>query len=89
MGDTFFSDDKTENAALIRANGAMLLYLKNMQKSALQYISAIERYSKTDAMHLDASTRYHLELIKSTRGSKKGSLLWVLDQCKTAMGQRK
>jgi DNA mismatch repair protein MutS len=89
VGDTFFSEDKTENAALIRANGAMLLYLKNMQKSALQYISAIERYSKTDAMHLDASTRYHLELIKSTRGSKKGSLLWVLDQCKTAMGARK
>ncbi len=89
LSDNFFSEDKTENAVFVRTNGALLTYLKNMQKFALHYLRTIERYCKDDTMSLDSATRSHLELIRSTRGSKKGSLLWVLDQCKTAMGARK
>jgi len=71
------------------AAGAMLSYLTETQKNSLANISAIRAYDSTNFMHLDSSTRRNLELCETMREKqKRGSLLWVLDKTKTAMGGR-
>lgn len=69
--------------------GALLYYLYELQKSNLEHIKRITPYSTHSYMNLDISTRRNLELTETLREKKrKGSLLWVLDQTKTAMGAR-
>lgn len=73
----------------IRAAGAVLAYLQETQKGLLRQLTALETYSVTEFMTLDAHTRRNLELFESGRsGSVKGSLLWVLDKTRTPMGGR-
>ncbi|MDR0273073.1 MAG: DNA mismatch repair protein MutS [Clostridiales bacterium] len=79
----------SENAAEIPAAGALLLYLSDTQKNALMQITRLKTYSQQQFMILDNSSRRNLELTASSRaGGKQGSLLWVLDRTKTAMGAR-
>lgn len=79
-----------ENKALILACGSMLLYLDEMQKSALKNITKIKFYNITNYMIIDRSTRRNLEISETIRGrSKKGALLSVLDKTATSMGARK
>lgn len=69
--------------------GALLEYLIETQKNNLSHISSIKKYSSNKYMVLDISSRRNLELTQTIRDkSKKGSLLWVLDNTKTAMGAR-
>ncbi len=69
--------------------GALLEYLEETQKRNLTQISRIRSYSVQQYMMLDASTRRNLELTETMRDkSRKGSLLWILDYTKTAMGGR-
>ncbi len=71
------------------AAGALLRYLHETQKNSLEHISAIRPYSTGKYMILDSSTRRNLELVETLREKqKRGSLLWVLDKTKTAMGAR-
>ncbi len=71
------------------ACGATLEYLYQNQKSSLGHISKVSYYNTSDYMILDLSTRRNLELVETLREkNKKGSLLWVLDKTKTAMGAR-
>lgn len=71
------------------AAGALLQYLIETQKNNLSHISAIKKYASNKYMVLDMSSRRNLELTQTIRDkSKKGSLLWVLDRTKTAMGAR-
>ncbi len=71
------------------AAGAMLRYLYETQKNSLDQISAIHPYSTGKYMIIDSSTRRNLELVETLREKqKRGSLLWVLDKTKTAMGAR-
>lgn len=71
------------------AAGGMLSYLYETQKNSLSNISTIKAYDSTNFMHLDSSTRRNLELCETMREKqKRGSLLWVLDKTKTAMGGR-
>lgn len=80
----FVSDSKA-----VIALGAALRYLKNMQKNGLENISEVNFYSDKQFMKLDYSTLRNLEVTQSMKtGEKKGSLLWVLDKTKTAMGKR-
>ena len=73
----------------VSASGALLQYLKETQRNALSHISLIKYYGKDKFMHLDVSSRRHLELTETVKDmSKKGTLLWVLDKTKTAMGGR-
>lgn len=73
----------------ICAAGALLEYLSETQKNALQHINRIKAYLPQSFMVLDASTRRNLELTETIRGKgKKGSLLWLLDKTNTAMGGR-
>ena len=69
--------------------GALLKYLYDTQKNSMEHILAIHPYSIGKFLILDSSTRRNLELVETLREKqKRGSLLWVLDKTKTAMGAR-
>lgn len=69
--------------------GALMKYLSEIQKSALEQFNHIQPYLNGNFMLLDSSTRRNLELVETLREKqKRGSLLWVLDKTKTAMGAR-
>ena len=71
------------------AAGALLSYLKETQKTSLSHMSRLIPYATGKYMLLDSSTRRNLELCETLREKqKRGSLLWVLDKTKTAMGAR-
>ncbi len=71
------------------AAGALLQYLTDMQKSDITNITHIYPYLASKFMLLDSSTRRNLELVETMRDKqKRGTLLWVLDKTKTAMGAR-
>ncbi len=74
---------------LISAIGALLDYLKETQKSGLERINHISLYSENQYMRLDYNTQRNLELTQTMLAKeKRGSLLWVIDKTKTAMGKR-
>ena len=69
--------------------GALLTYLKETQKTELSHMTKLTGYAAGKYMMLDSSTRRNLELCETLREKqKRGSLLWVLDKTKTAMGAR-
>ena len=71
------------------AAGALMHYLSDTQKNALEHITTLRIYQGTETMLLDRNTRRNLELTESLRNrSKKGSLLWLMDKTSTAMGGR-
>ena len=71
------------------AAGALLQYLSDMQKSDLENFTHLYPYMASKYMLLDSSTRRNLELVETMRDKqKRGTLLWVLDKTKTAMGAR-
>ena len=71
------------------AAGALMQYLTETQKNSLSHLAQIIPYSTNKFMILDTSTRRNLELCETLREKqKRGSLLWVLDKTKTAMGAR-
>ena len=71
------------------AAGALLLYLYETQKTDLSHFTHLVPYLPSKFMLLDSSTRRNLELVETLREKqKRGSLLWVLDKTKTAMGGR-
>ncbi len=77
------------NNALLLAFGSALSYLENAQKTKLENIGEVEFFGADKFLNLDLTARRNLELTESQmRREKKGSLLWVLDHTKTAMGKR-
>ncbi len=69
--------------------GAVLLYLYETQKNDLMHITSLAPYTTGKYMLIDSSSRRNLELVETLREKqKRGSLLWVLDKTKTAMGAR-
>lgn len=79
----------SDSQVLISAIGALINYLKETQKNGLERINKIELYSDKQFMNLDYNTQRNLELTATMLNKeKRGSLLWVLDKTKTAMGKR-
>ena len=73
----------------ITAAGCIMQYLDETQKCSVAHITKITPYSASKFMLLDRSTRRNLELVETLREKqKRGSLLWVLDKTRTAMGAR-
>ena len=73
----------------VLAAGALMRYLLDTQKNSLSQMTRLVPYSTGKYMVLDSSTRRNLELTETLREKqKRGSLLWVLDKTKTAMGAR-
>ena len=71
------------------AAGALLHYLNDTQRNALSHITQLTIYQGAETMFLDRMTRRNLELTESLRtGERRGSLLWLLDKTRTAMGAR-
>ena len=88
LGDPAASGLREDPAAL-RACGALLLTLRDIQKNELPQIRVLDYYLAGKYMALDLAARRNLELTQTVRsGDKRGSLLWVMDQTKTAMGGR-
>ncbi len=77
------------SAVACRAVGGVLHYLYETQRADLSYLSQLRVYQSERYLELDLTARRNLELTETLRGGeKKGSLLWVLDKTKTAMGSR-
>lgn len=75
--------------ASVTALGALIFYLRETQKNGLERLININLYNEEQYMNLDLIARKNLELTQTMRtGDKRGTLLWVLDQTKTAMGKR-
>ena len=75
--------------AAVQAVGGLLAYLYETQKTDLSHIAALSWYTAGQFMELDLTARRNLELTETLRTKeKKGSLLWVLDKTRTAMGHR-
>ena len=74
---------------VISAAGALVEYLRETQKHALSNLSTIKLVNREQFMVLDSVAVRNLELVRNNAENKKyGSLLWVLDKTKTAMGAR-
>lgn len=83
------SENVSDSEVLVSSIGALLSYLKDTQKSGLERINHIELYSESQYMRLDYNTQRNLELTQTMlTKEKRGSLLWVIDKTKTAMGKR-
>ncbi len=88
-GEDAYASLPRNNPAAALALGGLLSYLYETQKTDLSYIKDLEYYEQGRFMELDLSARRNLELTETIRGKeKRGSLLWVLDKTKTAMGAR-
>ena len=78
-----------EARPVVQAAGALLLTLKKNQKTELPHVRTLEFSQSSRFLELDLTARRNLELTETMRaGEKRGSLLWVLDKTKTAMGGR-
>ena len=81
--------DKLNSPELTMSLGALLCYIEQTQKTDVPFVKEINLYSRGQFLELDLNTRRNLELVESMRTKeKRGSLLWVLDKTKTAMGAR-
>ena len=73
----------------VRAAGALLYYVRETQKQKIEHLKGIEAYSLSNYLMVDETSCQNLELVKNLRtGSKKGTLLGIIDRTMTAMGGR-
>ncbi|HIY29251.1 MAG TPA: DNA mismatch repair protein MutS, partial [Firmicutes bacterium] len=80
---------KAGDALVLGAVGQLLYYLQRTQRGGLERLEKIEYYEKGKFLRLDLNARRNLELTETMRTKeKRGSLLWVLDKTRTAMGKR-
>jgi len=88
-GDVLERTALLEQREIVMALGALLDYLKRTQINGLERMEEINVYTEARTMRLDINTRRNLELLETMRNKeRRGSLLWVLDKTKTAMGKR-
>ena len=86
-----FADEaaKLTTPELTMAAGALIAYINETQKTDVTFAKELNVYSRGQYLELDMNTRRNLELVETMRAKeKRGSLLWVLDKTKTAMGSR-
>ncbi len=88
FGESGYGELKSEDSAVICV-GSMLQYLLETQKITLKNINKFTIESTNDFLSMDINTRRNLELVETVRDkSRKGSLLWLMDETKTSMGAR-
>lgn len=76
-------------AAAFSVVSLLMSYLLTTQKRALTHLTRIQLYEPNQFLMMDSFTRRNLELVETVRErSKKGSLLWLLDETVTSMGGR-
>jgi DNA mismatch repair protein MutS len=73
----------------LEAFGRLINYLRSTQKQELAHFQKVQVFESTSYLRMDYNSKRNLELVETYRfGSRKGSLFWLLDQCRTAMGSR-
>ncbi len=88
LSDKF--ENTEENEMLICSAGALLQYLQETQKNALEHINTLRHVSHDSFVKIDAATSRNLEITSTLRGgARRGSLLWLLDKTVTSMGARR
>ena len=81
--------EAVQTGASIAALGTLIRYVASTQKDGAKRITSVRFYEEDAYMTIDMMTRRNLELTETMRAKeKKGTLLWVLDHTKTAMGKR-
>ena len=81
--------DKLTEPEMIMSTGALVKYIIDTQKTEVAFARELNVYSRGQHLEMDINTRRNLEIFESMRSKeKRGSLLWVLDKTKTAMGAR-
>ena len=84
-----FVENKERFSLAYISTGALLRYLSEIQKANLEHINNLDVYESEKYMSIDMSTRRNLEITETMREkSRKGTLLWVVDNTNTAMGAR-
>ena len=84
-----FLTNELINPLEIEITGKLLSYLSVTQKRSLSHIQKAVEYQPDHFLKMDHYSKFNLELSQSIRtGQKKGTLLWLLDETKTAMGGR-
>lgn len=87
--DNLINLNLNKNFSAINSMAILFEYLKITQKNGLERIEKAVYYDNSEYMRLDLNTIRNLEITETMRKkSKKGSLLWILDKTKTAMGKR-
>lgn len=88
-GKTLEDLQLSDQPEIVEAFGALVLYLRRTQKSGVERLNQLDLYSEAQYMRLDINARRNLELTETLRNKeRRGSLLWVLDKTRTAMGKR-
>lgn len=80
--------DKTENAAVTGAAGALLNYVQRTQQEIPQHLDGFSLESGDDFVQMDAATRRNLELTETLSGKNAPTLMSEIDMCATNMGSR-
>lgn len=81
--------EELQDERLVETFGRLLTYLQRTQKRSLDHLQQVNVYYLQDSMNIDLYSKRNLELTETIRSKgKKGSLLWLLDETKTAMGGR-
>ncbi|MBO6047616.1 MAG: DNA mismatch repair protein MutS [Erysipelotrichaceae bacterium] len=80
--------DSISDLKQIKTCTLLLNYMVNTQKRDLDYIQVIQEIKQEDYVYIDASSKQSLELVKNHDGDKYGTLLWLLDHTRSAMGGR-
>ncbi|MGG1228809.1 DNA mismatch repair protein MutS [Bacillus halotolerans] len=81
--------DHLQNPDVTKTFLRLYTYLKRTQKRSLDHLQPVQVYELEEAMKIDLYSKRNLELTETIRSkNKKGSLLWLLDETKTAMGGR-
>ena len=87
MYDCLFA--KVKDSKQIKAVRYLIGYLLDTQKRNLDYLKEVKVIIRDDYLQMDNYSRVNLELVRTIKNENRyGSLLWVLDKCKTALGSR-
>lgn len=90
FGKTLAELELADKPETMQAVSGAIRYISYAQKANLSYINKLSVYSVNEYMELDYATRRNLEITETMRDkSKRGSLFWVIDRTRTAMGRRK
>ena len=85
--DSLFANVK--DTRQVKAVRYLISYLLDTQKRSLDYFKTVKVVTKEDYLQMDNYSRVNLELVRTIKDDNRyGSLLWVLDKCKTALGSR-
>lgn len=90
ISDAHYAVNTSNEQSLYNATQLLLDYIFHMQKRDLSHIETVVKYEAVDFMKMDFYAKRNLELTESIRlKSKKGTLLWLMDETKTPMGARR